>query len=144
MNASFRDRDDPPDAGPIRVVACVVLDGDAFLVCRRPRHKRHGGLWEFPGGKVEPGEADAHAAERELAEELGVRVHTVGATLFERADPGSPYLIVFVPVTISGVPTPTEHDAIAWARPAELRALPLAPSDHAFVDHLLASDDSPA
>ena len=57
----------------VRVIAAVIQRGDQRLICQRPPHKRHGGLWEFPGGKVEPNESDESAARRELAEELGVQ-----------------------------------------------------------------------
>lgn len=127
-------------SAPVRVVAAVVARGDALLVCRRPPHKRHGDLWEFPGGKCEPGESDADAARRELREELGVEVLAVGAELHAIADPGSPFLIAFVPVTIAGEPVCHEHTALRWGAPAELAGLALAPSDRRFVERLLADD----
>ncbi|WP_411282053.1 (deoxy)nucleoside triphosphate pyrophosphohydrolase [Gemmatimonas sp.] len=120
----------------IRVIAAVVRDGDRFLVCRRPAHKRHGGLWEFPGGKCKDGESDQHAITRELAEELGVQVTAVGDALFSASDPNSPYLIVFMPVEIHGHPVCLEHAAIAWASTPELAAYALAPSDDRFVSFL--------
>lgn len=123
---------------PVRVLAAVLARGPHLLVARRPAHKRHGGLWEFPGGKVEPGETDAQALARELAEELALRDVVAGPILFERHDDGSPFEIIFVAVTAEGDPRPLEHDALAWATPAELAAYPLAPSDAAFVRHLLA------
>ena len=83
-----------------RVVACVVARGDLLLLCQRPTHKRHGGLWEFPGGKVEPNESDVQAATRELEEELGVQLVRARPAIFEVADPGSPYIIAFVPVEV--------------------------------------------
>ena len=52
-----------PEA-PLRVIAAVIGRADTLLLCQRPPHKRHGGLWEFPGGKLEPGESDADAARR--------------------------------------------------------------------------------
>lgn len=128
----------------IRVVAAVVSRGDRLLVCQRPPHKRHGGLWEFPGGKREPGESDADAARRELREELGVEVLEVADEDFAIADPGSPFLIAFVPVAIAGEPTCHEHTALAWGTPSELAILPLAPSDRRYVEHLLASAALPA
>jgi 8-oxo-dGTP diphosphatase len=121
-------------AAPIRVIAAVIARGDELFVCQRPLHKRHGGLWEFPGGKCEPGESDTDAARRELREELGVEVVSVGAEELSVRDAGSPYLIVFVPVRIEGDPTCREHIALEWRRPSELRALPLAPSDRRYVD----------
>lgn len=123
-----------PDASSlIPVLAAVIRRGDAYLVCRRPAHKRHGGLWEFPGGKLEPGESLADAARRELAEELGVAVVGVGRELFARRDPGSAFVISFVEVTIDGEPAALEHDALRWATAAELRGMELAPSDGEFV-----------
>jgi mutator protein MutT len=122
---------------PIRVIAAVIARGDRLLVCRRPPHKRHGGLWEFPGGKCEPGETDADAARRELGEELGVQVLDVGPEVFAINDPGSPFHIAFMPVTIAGAPMCHEHTALVWGDLAELARLPLAPSDRRFVESRL-------
>jgi len=108
------------------------------MICRRPLHKRHGGLWEFPGGKFEPGESLRAAAEREMAEELGVLVTRVGDVVFEQRDAGSPYLIRFAPVEFTGEPQPLEHEEIRWVDPSTLPGLPLAPSDRAFAEWLVA------
>lgn len=121
----------------IRVLAAAIRRGDAYLVCQRPPHKRHGGLWEFPGGKVEPGESDQAALARELQEELGLELTSLGAELFARSDPGSDFHIVFVAAVVTGSPVPHEHTALRWATPAEAAQLPLAPSDAAFVAHLV-------
>ena len=134
-------------SAPVRVVAAVIADGDRLLVCQRPPHKRHAGLWEFPGGKCEPGESDGAAAARELREELGVTATEVGAELFAARDPGSPFVIAFVPVRIAGEPACREHTALRWGTPPELAALPLAPSDQRFIERLLGGpgeDASPA
>ncbi|HEY0969346.1 MAG TPA: NUDIX domain-containing protein [Gemmatimonadales bacterium] len=124
----------------VRVVAAVVARGDRLLVCQRPPHKRHGGLWEFPGGKCEPGESDVDAVRRELREELGVEAESVGVEDFAIVDPGSPFLIAFVPATMVGEPTCHEHTAFAWGTPAELARLPLAPSDRRYVEELLGRE----
>jgi len=121
-----------------RVIACVVRRGKTLLVCQRPPHKRHGGLWEFPGGKTEPGESDSDAATRELSEELAVRVTATGSALFEVVDPGSTFVIAFVPVQIEGEPTCLEHVNLTWGPPGDLLGLPLAPSDRAFVEYLMS------
>jgi 8-oxo-dGTP diphosphatase len=121
------------DPASIRVLAAVIRRGDRWLLCRRPAHKRHGGFWEFPGGKLEEGETLYDAAVRELAEELGVDVHEVGEVLFTARDPGSPFVIEFVDVVVAGEPRPLEHDEVMWATPPEAAALPLAPADRAFV-----------
>lgn len=121
----------------IRVVAAVVERDGRLLLCRRPEGKRHAGLWEFPGGKLLPGESIAEAARRELAEELAVEVLSVGDLLLELPDPGSPFVVEFHRVEIAGEPVALEHDGLAWVRPEELGGLDLAPSDRAFSVHLL-------
>ena len=123
---------------PVRVIAAVLRRTDTLLVCQRPAHKRHGTLFEFPGGKLEPGESDADAATRELAEELGVTVTALGAELFAVTDPGSAFHIAFLPVEITGDPQCLEHTAHVWGTPQALRKLPLAPSDRQFVEFLMA------
>lgn len=124
---------------PIRVLAAVIVRDGRWLLCRRPAHKRHGGCWEFPGGKLEPGEDLAAAASRELREELGVRVTSVGDTLFSRLDDGSPFIIEFTRVGISGEPQPLEHSDLRWCDAAEAATMPLAPADAAFVLHTLST-----
>jgi 8-oxo-dGTP pyrophosphatase MutT (NUDIX family) len=120
------------------VVAAVVLRDGAYLVGRRPAHKRHGDLWEFPGGKVGEGESDLDASRRELDEELGLCVEAVGAVIHEARDPGSPYMIRFVEAVVSGEPQAIEHSEVGWFTAAELATMPLAPTDAAFVrDRLL-------
>src|SRR5512142_1851985 len=110
---------------PIRVVACVIERDGKLLLCRRPANKRHGGLWEFPGGKVENGESDFDAVRRELTEELGVTALSVGPVEFSRADPGSEVVIDFLPVLIQGEPVAHEHEALTWAEEADALELDL-------------------
>jgi mutator protein MutT len=116
----------------IRVVAAVVERQGQFLICKRPAHKRHGDLWEFPGGKLEPGETIQDAARRELAEELGVVVRAVGAQLFAIDDPGSAFVIEFHPVEIDGEPMCLEHSELLWMALPAMRSMDLAPSDRRF------------
>lgn len=125
------------DGGGIAVVAAVIRRDGRYLLGRRPAHKRHGGLWEFPGGKLDRGEDLAAAARRELDEELGLELVDAGVTLAEVSDPGSPFVIHFVQVTVQGALTPTEHDEVGWFTPGELGAMPLAPSDARFVREVL-------
>jgi 8-oxo-dGTP diphosphatase len=139
--ADAESRASPPD--DVRVVAAVIHRGDQLLICQRPIHKRHGGLWEFPGGKCERGETDAAALQRELREELGVDLVRCEAPLLERRDEGSPFVIVFVPVDVDGEPVAFEHTGIEWGTPAEIAKLPLAPSDRHFVEFLTAADCRP-
>jgi mutator protein MutT len=123
----------------IPVLAAVVSRNGSVLIARRPQHKRHGGLWEFPGGKIRAGETLVEAARRELNEELGMFVTSVGHILFEQQDPGSPFLIRFVEVDAEGEAAPSEHDAVAWVTPAELSQYALAPTDSAFAATLTGS-----
>ena len=127
----------------VRVIAAVIARDDKLLVCQRPPHKRHGGLWEFPGGKLKPGEDDEGAARRELAEELSLHVESVGEADLEILDTGSSFLIAFVPVEASGTPVCHEHTAITWGTPSELALLPLAPSDRRYVDWRLTLPPTP-
>jgi mutator protein MutT len=116
-----------------RVVAAVIERGNRVLVAQRPPEKRYGGLWEFPGGKVEGAESDLDALRRELAEELGLRVVSTSPAIAAFEDPDSEFLIVFVPVVADGEPECREHVAIRWAVWRELATMRLAPMDHRFV-----------
>jgi 8-oxo-dGTP diphosphatase len=126
------------DGEPVRVVAAVIEQSERLLLCRRPAGKRHAGLWEFPGGKMLPGESPIAALRRELAEELGVEVIAVGELLLSRSDPGSAFVVEFYRTEIAGEPTALEHDEIAWVLPSQVSALPLAPSDREAAEHLQA------
>jgi mutator protein MutT len=122
------------DMHAIRVLAAVIRRDGHWLLCRRPAGKRHGGCWEFPGGKLEPGETLLQAATRELREEMAVDVVSAGDVIFRARDPGSPFVIEFAHVDIRGEPTALEHDEIRWCLPAHAAALPLAPADRRFVE----------
>jgi 8-oxo-dGTP diphosphatase len=125
----------------VRVVAALIEQGGRFLIQQRLPGKRRALLWEFPGGKVEPGEADAQALEREGREELGVELE-VGP---ERHQTGHAYsdltvhLVVYSARIRSGTPVPLGAQALRWATPAEMRALPFCEADLPFLE-LLASD----
>ncbi|NNF39074.1 MAG: NUDIX domain-containing protein [Gemmatimonadetes bacterium] len=134
--------DAPPDP-TIPVVAAVIERRGRFLLGRRPEAKRHGGLWEFPGGKLDPGESWHEAAARELDEELGLTLVRLGSTLFEARDPDSPFVIRFIVAEVVGRPEAREHSSVAWFAPDELRDLCLAPSDAAFVGTLGSVDAPP-
>jgi len=127
--------DRTPTEGVVEVVAAVIRDGEGrLLIGRRPAHKRHGGLWEFPGGKVDPGETLAQAVARELEEELGLTATWVAAApLYARQDPGQPFRILFVEAAAWGTPVLMEHQSVAWIPVPAPPEFHLAPSDAAFV-----------
>ena len=124
----------------VRVVAAVIEKHGRYLLCRRPPHKRHGDMWEFPGGKIEEGETDFEAVHRELAEELGVTVRSVAPPQLSIADPDSHFVIKFMPVEIEGSPQCLEHTSVRWVSPSEMLQLELAPSDRRFAQQLSANN----
>lgn len=123
--------------GQRTVIAAVIERNGAFLLCRRPLDKRHGGLWEFPGGKVEEGETLLQAAQRELEEELALRATAAGIVRFSILDQASGHLIQFVDVQTEGEPELVEHMDLAWTKAADLLSLDLAPSDRSFAQFIL-------
>lgn len=118
----------------LTVVAAVVQENGRFLICQRPPHKRHGNLWEFPGGKLEPGESFFDAIRRELFEELALTALSIGAPRQTILEPE--FEINFIDTFVQGHPIPHEHISVAWATIEELLKLPLAPSDFQFVQEL--------
>lgn len=120
----------------VDVLAAVIRDGDRYLVCRRPAGKRHGGLWEFPGGKIQAGESRSEAAARELREELDLRLVSLGETVCSHQDPDSQFLVHFMEATVEGSPTALEHEEMRWVTAEELESLSLAPADREFADRL--------
>ena len=117
----------------IRVVGAVAVDGDRVFVARRPPGGRHGGLWEFPGGKVEPGEADAAALRRELREELGVDAE-IGPLIAVGADEAIE--LYCYEVRLLGAPRPAEGQDVAWVTREALAALETPPADRPAVEVL--------
>jgi mutator protein MutT len=124
------------------VVAAVIERDGKYLLCQRPQGKRYGGLWEFPGGKVLPGESFLDAARRELREELGMVVDRVGEVCLSVPDPGSEFVIHFVDVAANGTPQNLEHADVAWVLADELLSLSLAPSDRTFAEYLAGPEGS--
>jgi len=123
----------------VRVVAAVMHDaGQRVLVTQRTAGKALAGQWEFPGGKVEPGEAEDAALRRELREELGVRVGGARPVMRLRHEYPERHveLSVWIVDQYDGEPRGLEGQPLRWERPASLRALPLLPADLPIVDWL--------
>jgi 8-oxo-dGTP diphosphatase len=118
----------------VKVVAVVIRRGDRYLIGQRPTHKHHGGLWEFPGGKVEPGETLSDAAERETCEELATHLARTGEVI---AVVASEHIqLHFLEAWLTGEPVAVEHQALRWCSLVELRQMDLAPMDREFVEAL--------
>lgn len=118
----------------LRAIAAVISREGRVLLCRRPSHKRHGDLWEFPGGKSRPGESLLATLQRELSEELGVEVLSVSGGSISLPDPGSDYTVDFVRTEILGDPQPLEHVEIEWVPASEVEEYDLAPADQIFAE----------
>lgn len=121
---------------PVRVVAAIIVQDGLVLACRRNPDRAAGGLWEFPGGKIEPGEAPRQALVREIREELGVEI-TVG-NLLSRSSTAVDEIVIdlacYVARLVSDVPVAsTDHDAMAWLQPSQLATYEWANPDRDLV-----------
>lgn len=124
----------------MRVVAAVACREGRIMAARRGPHVRLAGKWEFPGGKVEPGEDDRAALARELQEELSIRVR-VGACLGEHVfdgDQGPLCLVAYRVEIVAGEPALSDHDALVWLAPDELATLDWAEADLPFVEAMVS------
>lgn len=126
---------------PVPVVCAIIVRGDLVLIAQRPPDKKLGGLWEFPGGKVETGEFAEAALHRELHEELGCTVRiTKALTPFVHDYPwGAIELIPFLCELAdeSAEPHPHEHTALQWVGRWQLSSYDLAPADIPLISFLV-------
>lgn len=116
------------------VAAAALVDVDGrVLICQRPEGKQFAGLWEFPGGKLEPGETPEACLIRELREELGVEAKADCLAPFVFASHAYPEMHLLMPLFLlrrwEGQPQRREHKALAWVRPAKLFDYPMPPAD---------------
>ena len=123
------------------VAACALIDADKrVLIAQRPEGKPMGGLWEFPGGKVEEGETPEQTIIRELREELAVTVTEpcLAPLTFASHDYREFHILMplFVCRRWEGVPVPVEAQQLKWVRPNRLRGFPMPPADEPLISHL--------
>ena len=122
------------------VVAALVWDGDRFMICQRPAHKARGLLWEFVGGKVEPGETKEEALIRECHEELDVTVE-VGSVFMEVIHEYPDIkikLTLFNAKIAEGEPKMLEHNDIRWITTDEIQQYAFCPADTDILSRLIA------
>lgn len=125
-------------AGPphplVLVAACVLVDqAGRILIAKRPEGRPLAGLWEFPGGKMEPGEAPEDALSRELAEELGIEIAIADLTPLTFASHAYPDFHLLMPLFLcrrwQGEAMPHEGQELAWVRPDALGPYAMPPAD---------------
>ena len=123
----------------VDVVAALVVEDGRFMICQRPAHKARGLLWEFVGGKVEPGETKAQALIRECREELGVVV--VPGEIFMEVDHVYPditiHLTLFRAVISAGRPQKLEHADIRFIAPADIPRYAFCPADGVILERIM-------
>jgi len=125
------------------VVAAALTDREGrVLIAQRPAGKEHAGLWEFPGGKVEPGESPEAALVRELAEELGVAIDpsALEPLAFSSGSRGDRHLLLLLYrcTTWRGEPRALDAAAVRWVLPVQLVEVDMPPADRPFVSVLAA------
>lgn len=124
------------------VVACALIDADGrVLVAQRPEGKQLAGLWEFPGGKLEPGERPEAALIRELSEELGIVVREPCLAPLTFASYAYEAFHLLMPLYVcrrwDGQPASREGQALKWVRPGKLRSLAMPAADEPLIPALL-------
>ncbi len=122
----------------MKVTAAVIQENGRVLIGRRKPGRHMGGKWEFPGGKIEPGETPQESLARELLEELAIKVR-IGEFLcnaFYQGDGVSLELLVYSVERVEGEPALIEHQELRWVRPDELSVFDLADSDRKVVERL--------
>ena len=122
------------------VVAALIWEGDRFLACQRPAHKARGLLWEFVGGKVEPGDSREEALIRECREELDITIapRDVFLTVIHEYPDLTVRLTLFNASIVSGTPKLLEHNDLRWITVQEIDSLEFCPADEEILKKLKA------
>ena len=121
------------------VVAALIWDGDRFLICRRPAYKARGLLWEFVGGKVEPGETKEEALRRECREELDIElaVRDVFMEVVHEYPDLTIRLTLYNAAIASGTPKLLEHVDLRWILPGEIPQYDFCPADEEILRRII-------
>jgi 8-oxo-dGTP diphosphatase len=129
-------------SGLLIVAAAALVDADGRVLVQQRRDGVHHGLWEFPGGKLEPGETPVAALVRELGEELGIDVEAacLAPAAFASEPLGTRQLLLLLHVCRKwrGMPQPLAATALRWVRPMELHTLDMSPADRSLIGLLEA------
>lgn len=124
------------------VVACALVDADGrVLIAQRPEGKQLAGLWEFPGGKMEPGETPEETLVRELKEELGIETKVACLAPLTFASHSYETFNLLMPFYVCrrfwGIPRPLDAQALKWVKPNKLRDYPMPPADAPLIPFLI-------
>lgn len=124
------------------VAACALVDTDGrVLLAQRPEGKQLAGLWEFPGGKVEPGETPEQCLVRELHEEIGIETEIPCLAPLTFASHSYDDLHLLMPLFVCrrfrGIAQPKEGQALKWVRPKQMRDYPMPPADAPLIPFLI-------
>lgn len=122
----------------VEVVAALIWKNGKFMICQRPAHKARGLLWEFVGGKVEPGETKEQALVRECREELAVTVAVQDEfmSLVHEYPDITIHLTVFNAYIAEGVPQLLEHNDVRWIPPREIKNYDFCPADNKILEKI--------
>ncbi|MCB0322752.1 MAG: (deoxy)nucleoside triphosphate pyrophosphohydrolase [Bdellovibrionales bacterium] len=122
----------------VQVVAAILETDGRILIARRRVHKSNGGLWEFPGGRVEEGESRQEALVRELLEELGLAIHVKEQFLHSShsSERNRIELYTYRAWLQGGQLSSVDHDALAWVAASELKSFAFTPADLPVVARL--------
>ena len=122
----------------VEVVAALIWKNGKFMICQRPAHKARGLLWEFVGGKVEPGETKEQALVRECREELAVTVAVQDEfmSLVHEYPDIIIHLTVFNAYIAEGVPQLLEHNDVRWIPPKEIKNYDFCPADNKILEKI--------
>ncbi len=127
------------------MTAAVIHNDGRILICRRREGKSFGGLWEFPGGKTEPGETSEDGLRREIEEEMGLDIQVgkrLGSSLFGEPEGGIELIAFSAGLRSSPECLLRDHDEARWIAPSELEAFEFAPADRPFVALLLSREEA--
>ena len=125
-----------PKSSIIEVVGAIIKDGARYLVGQRPAHKSQGGLWEFMGGKIEPGETPEQALARECREELNLEIENeriIDSVVHEYPEKTIRLTLIECKPKVGSVPRANEHQDIRWVTREEMDALDFAPADRDLI-----------
>lgn len=127
----------------IEVVGAIIKDGDRYLVGQRPAHKSQGGLWEFMGGKIEPGETPEEALKRECLEELAVEIENeriIDSVVHEYPEKTIRLTLIECNPKKGSVPQALEHQEIRWVTIDQMKDIDFCPADKEWVEKLFGQE----